>query len=128
MGGWCNGAAGMVHLATLAYRLTGDSALLEMGESAAWQAWEGGEGPVDLCCGFAGRAYALLEQHRSTGDPAWLGRARRLAERAIEVAPQLRSADHPRHSLYKGELGLALLIVDLERPDLATMPLFGPEH
>ncbi len=128
MPGWCNGAAGMVHLATLAHRLTGDSALLEMGQSAAWQAWEGGEGPVDLCCGFAGRAYALLEQHRSTGDPAWLGRARRLAERAIEVAPQLRSADHPRHSLYKGELGLALLIADLDRPDLATMPLFGPEH
>ena len=31
----------------------------------------------------------------------------------------------PRHSLYKGELGLALSIAEFEAPDQATMALFG---
>ena len=105
----------------------GDDTLLEIGEAAAWNAWEGGEGPVDLCCGFAGRAYALLEVHRRTSDPVWLHRAEALAERAVAVAPQMQTAEHPRHSLYKGELGLALLIADLDHPSAATMPMFGQE-
>jgi eukaryotic-like serine/threonine-protein kinase len=50
-----------------------------------------------------------------------------LAERAVRVAPQLRTSDHPRHSLYKGELGLALLIADLDKPQSAAMPMFGSE-
>ena len=127
MPGWCNGSAGIVHLACQAHEVLGGDALLEMGEAAAWNAWEGGEGPVDLCCGFAGRAYALLEMHRATGDMRWLDRARSLALRGVEAAPHLRSPDHPRHSLYKGELGLALLIADLDSPGNARMPMFGPE-
>ena len=127
MPGWCNGSAGMVHLACIAHRSFGDDRLLEVAEAAAWHAWEAGEGPVDLCCGYAGRAYALIEMHRSTSAAIWLDRARALAERAVRIAPQMRTADHPRHSLYKGELGLALLIADLEKPQTATMPMFGSE-
>ena len=127
MPGWCNGSAGMIHLACVAHRLLGDDRLLELAEAAAWHTWEAGEGPVDLCCGYAGRAYALIEISRSTNDANWLDQARALAERAVQTAPQLRTADHPRHSLYKGELGLALLIADLEQPQTAAMPMFGSE-
>ena len=127
MPGWCNGSAGMVHLLCLAHRVLGEDAILESAEAGAWHAWEGGEGPVDLCCGYAGRAYALLELHGRTQDPVWLARARELADRAVRVAPQFRTAEHPRHSLYKGELGLALLLADLEQPETAAMPMFGPE-
>jgi len=62
---------------------------------------EGGEGPVDLCCGYAGRAYALLELHGRTQDPVWLARARELADRAVRVAPQCRTAEHPRTACTK---------------------------
>jgi serine/threonine-protein kinase len=127
MPGWCNGSAGMVHLACLAHQLLGDDALIQMAEGAAWNTWEAGDGPVDLCCGYAGRAYALLELYRHTNEPSWLARAHMLAERAIAIAPQFRTADHPRHSLYKGELGLALLLADLEQPKTAVMPIFGLE-
>jgi eukaryotic-like serine/threonine-protein kinase len=127
MPGWCNGSAGIVHLACIAHRLLGDDRLVELAEAAAWHSWEAGEGPVDLCCGYAGRAYALLEMYRSTGDAAWHHRARALAHRAVHIAPHMRTAEHPRHSLYKGELGLALLIADLERPQSAAMPMFGSE-
>jgi serine/threonine-protein kinase len=128
MPGWCNGSAGMVHLFCLAQGLLGDDWLLEVADGAAWHAWEAGAGPVDLCCGYAGRAYALLELYRATGDTNWLSRAHVLADRAVDIAPQMRGANHPRHSLYKGELGLALLLSDLEEPRGAAMPLFGSER
>ena len=127
MPGWCNGSAGMVHLACLAHRLLGNDSSLDVAEAAAWHAWEAGEGPVDLCCGYAGRAYALVELYRSTGGSDWLDRARVLMHRAVQLAPQLRTADHPRHSLYKGELGLAVLIADLDQPMAAAMPMFASE-
>jgi serine/threonine-protein kinase len=127
MPGWCNGSAGMVHLCCAAHAALGDTRLLEMAEAAAWHAWESGDGPVDLCCGHAGRAFALLEVRRHTQDPAWLARARVLAGRAIRTAPDMRGTEHPRHSLYKGELGLALLLTDLEQPDSAAMPMFARE-
>ena len=127
MPGWCNGSAGMVQLMCLAHYIFHEDAFLVSAEAGAWHVWEGGNGPVDLCCGYAGRAYALLDFHRSSHDPVWVDRARELADRAVRVAPQLRTADHPRHSLYKGELGLALLLADLEQPVAASMPMFGAE-
>jgi serine/threonine-protein kinase len=128
MPGWCNGSAGMTHLFCLAHRSLGDDKLLEAAEGAAWHAWEGGGGPADLCCGYAGRAYALLEMYRASGDEKWRKRAQRLAERAVDISSHMRSHEHPRHSLYKGELGLALLISDLEEPQHAAMPLFASER
>jgi serine/threonine-protein kinase len=128
MPGWCNGSAGMVHLASLARAVLGDESHLAVAEAAAWHVWDQGDGPVDLCCGFAGRAYALLELFRATGEPVLLRRAKSLVARAIRVAPQLRTTEHPPHSLYKGELGLAVLISDLGDPSEAAMPLFASER
>lgn len=123
MPGWCNGSAGFVHLWALAQRELGDGRWSGLAEGAAWNAWEASDEAPDLCCGLAGRAYALLEIYRNGGGPAWLERARRLAERAAVGIGATKSPD----SLYKGEVGVALLALDLEGPEEAALPFFGDE-
>jgi serine/threonine-protein kinase len=62
--------------------------------------------------------------YKHSGEPAWLARAHRLSDyaaRSVRVEP-LR-----RDSLYKGEVGVALLAADLEAPDHACMPFFEAE-
>ena len=122
---WCNGAAGHVYLWTLAHRLLGDPSYLALARMAAWSAYRGDtSGPADLCCGFAGRAYALLCFYKATTEPEWLARARVLARHAIIGIRQYAL----RHdSLYKGDIGVALLATDLERPERACMPLYESE-
>ena len=130
MAGWCNGSAGYVFLWTLAHRAhrargdRGGGGWLELAERAAWDVWEAREGPANLCCGSAGGAYALLDLHRATGDGAWLGRAHKLARCAARRVDQLQEFPD---SLYKGELGLALLACELERPEEARLPVFERE-
>ena len=77
--------------------------------------------PGDLCCGLAGRAYALLNLHRAGGDRLWLARARDLAGQAVT---SVRENALRRDSLYKGDIGVAALIADLDRPDDAAMPFY----
>jgi len=122
---WCNGAAGHVHLWTLAHKQLSDESYARLAEMAAWSAYEGqAPAPGDLCCGLAGRAYALLSLYQHIGDPLWLARARALAEHAVRIVSieSLR-----RNSLYKGDIGVALLAADLEAPEDACMPLFASE-
>jgi eukaryotic-like serine/threonine-protein kinase len=121
---WCNGAAGFVHLWTLAHRRFGDASFERRARLAAWSAYKGAPGPGDLCCGFAGRAYALLGLYKHSGDTTWLARARVLADHA---ATSIRSGSLLRDSLYKGEVGAALLAADLEQPEHACMPLYESE-
>lgn len=123
MAGWCNGTCGHLFLWTLAAEVVPDPRWLRTALGAGWNTWEASGGGVTLCCGLAGRAYALLALHRVTGDAAWLRRARTLAERA--AAPGQAPGDHP-HALYKGGLGVAVLAADLERPAEAALPLFEP--
>jgi eukaryotic-like serine/threonine-protein kinase len=123
MSGWCNGACGYVFLWTLAHRLLGDPLYLELAQGAAWRSWEAPEPVVTLCCGLAGRAYALLNLYRHSQDTVWFHRARDLAIRA--AAGGHAPKEYP-HSLYKGEFGLAVLAADLEQPDEASMPFFEP--
>lgn len=118
MPGWCNGAAGHVFTFTAAYDLFRDDAFLRIAEEAAWNAWEEPLVHADLCCGSAGRAYALLNLYKHTGDRAWVSRARHLANHAV-TAPAARA-----HALWKGTLGVAVLICDLESPETAQMPMF----
>ena len=118
MPGWCNGAAGHVFTFTAAYDLLRDETFLRIAEEAAWNAWEEPIVHGDLCCGAAGRAYALLNLYKHTGDRAWVSRARHLANRAV-TAPSMRE-----HALWKGGLGVAVLIADLESPETAQMPMF----
>ena len=122
MPGWCNGSAGFVQLFALVHRVTGDSRFLEAAIGAAWNAWEGGSSNGSLCCGEAGRAYALLSlSRRLGGDPLWLSRARALGERA---AVSILANEEQRLSLFKGRLGVALLAAELENPEAAASPFW----
>jgi serine/threonine-protein kinase len=124
MPGWCNGSAGYVHLWTLAHRMFHDEAHLALATGAAWNAWEDPQNVGSLCCGWAGRAYALLNLYKHTGDTVWLNRARVLAERAAQAGP---TPDLPAYSLYKGTVGVAVLVADLGYPAGSAMPFFEEE-
>ncbi|MFL6246584.1 MAG: lanthionine synthetase LanC family protein [Thermoanaerobaculia bacterium] len=120
--GWCNGSAGHAFTFTLAHRILGDERWLQLAELAAWNNWDEPRGVASLCCGTAGRAYALLDLYQHTGDSAWLARARELANHAAGVA---QTTSQRTNALWKGELGVAVLIADLESPENARMPFFG---
>ena len=77
-----------------------------------------------MCCGAAGRAYAMLDLYRHTGDGLWVDRARGLADRAATL---IREWSMHRDSLYKGEIGVALLAAELDEPERSCMPLFDKE-
>jgi serine/threonine-protein kinase len=126
MPGWCNGASGFVHLWTTAHRLLNEERFAHLAELAAWEAWEHPSDLGGLCCGLAGRGYALINLFRRTGETAWLHRAWQLAERSARQTPPVGDPEFP-DSLYRGEVGLALLAADLESPRDAFMPFFESE-
>lgn len=121
MPGWCNGSSGHVFLWTLAYRLFREERFLSLATGAAWDAWEAPDRSASLCCGLAGRSYALLNLFKLTDDPVWLKRARDLATLAARDGQW--QPEYP-HSLYKGYLALAVLSADLENPRESAQPMF----
>lgn len=122
MDGWCNGSAGYAMIYALAYEVLGTSALGEVAERAAISAYQSDITLGTLCCGQAGIGYSLLAVHRITGSPQWLERAHSCARRAAAD----RSPHFLRDALYKGVVGAALLVEDLQAPATAAMPLFEP--
>ena len=121
---WCNGAAGFVHLWTFAARHFGGEQYPDLATGAAWAVYQAPFGTADLCCGLAGRAYALLNIYKYTGDRTWVERARELADHA---AVRVRAGLTLRDSLYKGDIGIGLLVSDLADPEHACMPLYEKE-
>jgi serine/threonine-protein kinase len=121
MVGWCNGASGYVFLWTLAHRLLGDDRWLHLAERSAWHEWDQPRHHADLCCGTAGRAYGLLNLYKHTGATEWLSRARQLANHSASAAVE---TSQRTNTLWKGELGIAVLISDLSAPEQAAMPFF----
>jgi serine/threonine-protein kinase len=119
-GTWCNGSPGLVFLFTQAHRTFGEARWLELAELCAWTAWDTPSRAPHLCCGSAGRAYALLSYYKQTGAREWLGRARALANRAVEQCAVNSEGD----TLWRGTLGVAVLISDLASPEHARMPFF----
>jgi serine/threonine-protein kinase len=124
--GWCNGTAGLVHLWTAAHRAFGDDRWLSLAKGAAWHASVVDDVTPQLCCGLAGQAYAQLEMYRSTGESHWLTLACKLAEAAATRHRATAGNTCILGSLHKGDLGIAVLAADLQRPEDATMPFFGP--
>ncbi len=123
--GWCHGSAGYVHLFTLAYRSLADARCFDTAERAAWAAWRhANAASSNLCCGLAGQAYAMLNLYKQSGEASWLGRARKLGALAVADAasPWLRP-----NSLYRGDVGIALLAAELTRPEASCMPMFESE-
>ena len=126
---WCHGHAGYVFLWNLAHMIYGEPAFAELAEGAARLTVDRRAQPANitsLCCGSAGAVYAVLNHHRATGEEIWRARAQRLAEDRAREPVLAPDATSPL-SLYKGHAGLALLAAELERPELAVMPLFELE-
>jgi serine/threonine-protein kinase len=130
MPGWCNGSAGFVHLWILATRMLKDPAFDELAAQSAWDVWEQETRAWDLCCGAAGRAYALLAYYRHSGERRWLERAHRLAMRAVRDAecPPAGVGGGPVGNLMRGSAGVAVLAAELGTVEDARMPLFELER
>ncbi len=130
MPGWCNGNAGFLYLWTLAHESYGFPRFLALAQQTALAVARAEQGGPSLCCGSTGQAYALLNLYRHTGDRRWLDAARQLGDAALELV--LRAGDRCEPamplSLYKGELGVAVLLEDLRRPESAVMPFFECER
>ncbi len=122
MPGWCNGSAGFVFLWTSAARILREREWMQLAEGAALDTYGNPDPATNLCCGLAGRGYALLNMYRATNDAAWLERAAELGVRVHRPGVQ-RSL-----SLYKGDAGPALLAAELQSPEIAAMPLFELER
>jgi serine/threonine-protein kinase len=127
--GWCNGSAGFVFLWTLAGHVLDSAEYLTLAELAAWDAWEANGQSPTLCCGAAGQAYAFLNLYKQTGDTMWLARARAVGAKAASAMVHANGEALPwkLRSLYRGEVGIAVLAADLDRPDESAMPLFENE-
>lgn len=110
---WCNGAAGMALVWTKAYAATRERRYLRLARRDARRLSSGVRGASgDLCCGFAGRAYALLALHAVDPNPDWLTRATDLGERAAHA--MVKSAGAWPNGLFKGFPGLVCLARDLD--------------
>ena len=103
---WCHGAPGLV--TSLAALPRGDEAdeLLAAAGELVWEAGPLRKG-VGLCHGTAGNGCAFLALHARTGDERWLDRARAFAMHALE---QVERSEQPRHSLWTGDIGVALYL------------------
>jgi len=123
---WCNGSAGYVYLWTLAYQMYGEEHYRHLAEHSGSYVWNVAcrrtNAVANLCCGYAGEAYALLKWYRSSGSEVWLDRARSLCDRATLTPTMLR-----KDSLFKGDVGIALLAEEVLHPRFARMPVFEDE-
>jgi eukaryotic-like serine/threonine-protein kinase len=119
--GWCHGSAGWAQTWALAWKTTGEERFLALAEQSAEDAIDADADNASLCCGRTGQAYAALTLYRATRDRRWLTAAHRVAVEAVHLC---ELDETPRHALFSGELGVALLIVELEDPDRAAMPVY----
>ncbi len=101
---WCHGAPGVVTSLTKHPKDEFiDECLLKSGE-LIWQAGPLNKG-VALCHGTDGNGYAFLQLYKRTHDEKWLERARSFAMHAL-------GQRNGRSTLFTGELGLALYLID----------------
>jgi serine/threonine-protein kinase len=125
--GWCHGSAGYVLLWLLADRLFPGRGFDRDADGAARHLWQSRDQTSkvngSLCCGFGGQAFALLAMYREGQGRVWLERARVLTQCATTQAPNTEC----RASLYKGDVGIALLVQSVLHPEGTGMPLFESE-
>lgn len=106
----CHGAPGILcRLAAAPRSAAWDALLAEAGE-LTWQAGPLSKGP-SICHGTAGSALALQKLWRRSGDVRWRDRARALAMHAAGQVDRARAQlGRGRHSLWTGDLGVALVL------------------
>lgn len=121
--GWCHGSAGYTFLWTALYHFTADDKYLALAKKTAAHFLHAASAGMNssLCCGRSGECYALLSVFNATGDDFYLLGAKRIAK---EMLPHIYSGQMRNHSLYKGNIGAAVLLEELNRPEFARMPLF----
>ena len=118
----CHGAPGFVVCLASSPGHALDELLLAAGETT-WVAGPLAKGS-NLCHGTAGNGYAFLALHARTGDALWLARARAFAMHAIRQM-EVANAQHGqlRHSLWTGDVGLALYLYDCLPGSTARFPM-----
>ena len=119
--GWCHGSAGWAQTWALAAQLTVDERFLDLARSCAEDAVGTSNDNASLCCGRAGQGFSALTLYRATGEERWLSAAHGAAG---EAATMSASDETPAHRLFTGLLGVALLAMELDDPDHATMPVY----
>ena len=100
MSGWCNGSAGILMLLSEVAKISN---------------------------GLAGRAYALVYYSQVTNTKIWHQRALKLIDQAIKQSEHIDTEEMPMHSLYKGQLGVALSACEIENANKSFMPFFASE-
>ncbi|OJV13739.1 MAG: hypothetical protein BGO21_20520 [Dyadobacter sp. 50-39] len=121
--GWCHGSAGYTFLWTALFHFTADEHYLELARKTANHFLNNAHGGMNgsLCCGRSGEGYALLSVYNAAKDDFYLAEAKRVAK---QMLPHIYSGQMRNHSLYKGNIGAAVLLEELDRPEFARMPLF----
>ncbi|WP_026629077.1 protein kinase domain-containing protein [Dyadobacter alkalitolerans] len=121
--GWCHGSAGYTFLWTALFHFTSDEHYLDLATKTANHFLNAAEPGMNgsLCCGRSGECYALLSVYNATKNNFYLTEAKRIAK---QMLPHIYSGQMRNHSLYKGNIGAAVLFEELERPEFARMPLF----
>ena len=130
MSGWCNGSAGLLMLLDQALPLSKGKQKQywqQKADAFAQHCWEDSTIIPNLCCGLAGRAYALAQHTHITRQAKWLNYAQQLLDKAITQSMQIDHPEMPAHSLYKGQLGVALAVVEIMEGNSANMPFFMVE-
>ena len=104
---WCHGAPGMI--IALSRACPDDDEWAELLLAGGRLTWDAGplRDRAGLCHGTAGNAYAFLALWQRTSDELWLERARRFAMHALD---QVERQETPWHSLFTGDLGVALCL------------------
>lgn len=115
---WCHGATGVVTDLAKYISAAESPVLNSLFLKAANLVWKAGplEKGTSLCHGTAGSGLACLAFFERTGDELWFRRAQGLASYACEqYRTELAAYKRGRHSLWTGDLGLAIFLRDVIR-------------
>jgi serine/threonine-protein kinase len=93
---------------------------MEFATACADDAIRADSGPLSLCCGRAGKGFAALALFGATGDDHWRVAAQNVV---MDVLRDDGDDGNPEYSLFRGQLGVALLAAELTQPERASMPL-----
>ena len=120
--GWCNGNAGYIFLWSLLYEYFKEERYLSIAEQSANPILPDTQEPNGgLCCGVTGQVYAFLRLYKITGNRSYLQKTEKLKHHILH---HLSSPLLKNNSLFFGEVGLGIVLCELDKPESARMPFF----
>jgi eukaryotic-like serine/threonine-protein kinase len=117
MPGWCNGSAGFLQFFSMAGGLLKKDAYITIAEKIAVDVYNSPSTEPSLCCGLAGRSYAMLGLYKETKQEKYYDQAKELMLRSKENHSFLKT-----DSLFKGKFGLKLVECEIEHPETIVFP------